>query len=46
MIDICLTQVKQPSESREPWDYYKVLKTIPGEAAWVSKSETKCTAWK
>jgi hypothetical protein len=28
------------------WDYYKVLKTIPGEAAWVSKSETKCTAWK
>jgi branched-chain amino acid transport system substrate-binding protein len=41
-----LMQVKQPSESREPWDYYKVLKTITGEAAWVSKSETKCAVWK
>jgi branched-chain amino acid transport system substrate-binding protein len=44
--DMYLMQVKQPSESREPWDYYKVLKTITGEAAWVSKSETKCAVWK
>src|SRR5688572_4069933 len=28
-----LVEVKSPSESREPWDYYKVVATIPAEEA-------------
>lgn len=29
--DMYLMEVKKPSESKEPWDYYKILATIPGE---------------
>jgi branched-chain amino acid transport system substrate-binding protein len=28
-----LVEVKKPEESRYPWDYYKILQTIPGEEA-------------
>jgi branched-chain amino acid transport system substrate-binding protein len=28
-----LFEVKQPSESRQPWDYYKLLSTTPAEQA-------------
>ncbi|WP_423958523.1 ABC transporter substrate-binding protein [Bradyrhizobium sp.] len=31
--DLMLVQVKSPEESRYPWDYYKILATIPGDAA-------------
>jgi branched-chain amino acid transport system substrate-binding protein len=31
--DLILVQVKSPEESKYPWDYYKVLTTIPGEDA-------------
>lgn len=31
--DLMLVQVKTPAESKYPWDYYKVLAHIPGEAA-------------
>jgi len=31
--DLMLAQVKSPEESKYPWDYYKVLTTIPGEQA-------------
>jgi branched-chain amino acid transport system substrate-binding protein len=31
--DVHLVQVKTPEESKYPWDYYKVLATIPGEEA-------------
>jgi hypothetical protein len=31
--DMYLVEVKKPEESRYPWDYYKILKTIPGEEA-------------
>ena len=44
--DMYLMQVKKPSESTEPWDYYKVLETIPGEYAFGSKQETRCPLWK
>lgn len=44
--DMYLMQVKTPSESKEPWDYYKVLETIPGEYAFGSKAETRCKLWK
>jgi branched-chain amino acid transport system substrate-binding protein len=26
-------QVKTPAESKYPWDYYKVIRTMPGEEA-------------
>jgi branched-chain amino acid transport system substrate-binding protein len=31
--DLYLAQVKTPEESTAPWDYYKVLTTIPGDQA-------------
>ena len=41
-----LMQVKPQSESKYPWDYYKVVQTIPGEDAFTTKAETKCSLWK
>ncbi len=31
--DMYLVQVKTPAESKYPWDYFKVLRTIPGDEA-------------
>ncbi|MBW7961928.1 ABC transporter substrate-binding protein [Bradyrhizobium sp. BR 10261] len=31
--DLWLVQVKTPEESKYPWDYYKILTTIPGDKA-------------
>jgi branched-chain amino acid transport system substrate-binding protein len=31
--DLYLAQVKTPQESKAPWDYYKILATIPGDKA-------------
>lgn len=44
--DMYLMQVKKPSESKYPWDYYKLVSTIPGNQAYLTKAETKCAAWK
>jgi branched-chain amino acid transport system substrate-binding protein len=44
--DMYLMQVKTPEASTEPWDYYNVVETIKGEAAWTPKAETKCPLWK
>jgi branched-chain amino acid transport system substrate-binding protein len=44
--DMFLMQVKTPAESKYPWDYYKVVQTIPGDQAFTTKAETKCAAWK
>lgn len=44
--DMYLMEVKKPSESKYPWDYYKVVQTIPGDQAYATKAETKCAAWK
>jgi branched-chain amino acid transport system substrate-binding protein len=37
-----LVQVKSPEESKYPWDYYKVLRTIPADEAFPSVEEQKC----
>jgi len=37
-----LAQVKAPEESTGPWDYYKILKTIPAAEAFPSVAEQKC----
>ena len=44
--DMYLMQVKTPAESKYPWDYYKVVATIPGAQAFATKAETKCSLWK
>ncbi|HEX7646047.1 MAG TPA: ABC transporter substrate-binding protein, partial [Noviherbaspirillum sp.] len=44
--DMYLMEVKKPSESKYPWDYYKVVQTIPGEQAYMTKAESKCAFWK
>ncbi|MCI4660319.1 MAG: ABC transporter substrate-binding protein [Neomegalonema sp.] len=40
--DMYLVKVKSPSESKGPWDYYEVLRTIPGEEAYGPLSESTC----
>jgi branched-chain amino acid transport system substrate-binding protein len=44
--DMYLMQVKAPDKSTEPWDYYNVVETLKGEAAWTTKADTKCPLWK
>ena len=44
--DMFLMQVKSPAESKYPWDYYKVVQTIPGDQAFTSKADSKCASWK
>lgn len=40
--DMYLVQVKKPSESRYPWDYYTVKITIPGDEAFQSLKDSRC----
>jgi branched-chain amino acid transport system substrate-binding protein len=44
--DMYLMEVKKQSESKYPWDYYKVAQTIPAAQAWTTKAESKCALWK
>lgn len=41
--DMYLIEVKAPAESKGPWDYYKVQRTIPGDQAAIPLSESKCS---
>ncbi|MBN9585278.1 MAG: ABC transporter permease [Afipia sp. 62-7] len=40
--DMYVYEVKKPSESKYPWDYYKLRATIPGDEAFRPLSESKC----
>jgi branched-chain amino acid transport system substrate-binding protein len=40
--DMYLVEVKKPSESKYPWDYYRVKQTIPGAEAFQPLSKSKC----
>ena len=40
--DMYLVQVKTPEESKGPWDYYKVLRTIPGDEAFRPIEQSAC----
>ncbi len=44
--DMYLVEVKSPKESTKPWDYLKVIKTMPGDQVFTTKAETKCALWK
>ncbi|WP_407115613.1 ABC transporter substrate-binding protein [Bradyrhizobium sp. LMG 9283] len=40
--DMYLFEVKKPSESKKPWDYYKLLATVPGDKAFFTAKESGC----
>ena len=40
--DMYLFEVKKPSESQGPWDYYKLLASVPGDDAFRPMSEGGC----
>ncbi len=40
--DMYLLQVKKPDESKEPWDYFNVLATIPGKEAYLDPAKAGC----
>ena len=44
--DMYLMEVKKPAESKYPWDYYKLVATVPGAQAYVTKAESTCSLWK
>jgi len=44
--DMYLMQVKSPAESKQPWDYYKVVAKLPADQVWTTKAESKCELWK
>jgi branched-chain amino acid transport system substrate-binding protein len=40
--DVDVFQVKAPEESQYPWDFYKLVSTVPGEQAFLSLAESGC----
>lgn len=40
--DMYLVQVKKPSESKRPWDYFNVKAVIPGDQAFQPLGESRC----
>ena len=44
--DMYLFQVKSPQESKAPWDYYKRIATVPGDQAFITPAESKCSLLK
>jgi branched-chain amino acid transport system substrate-binding protein len=40
--DMYLFEVKKPSESKKPWDYYKQLAVVPGDQAFFTAKESGC----
>jgi branched-chain amino acid transport system substrate-binding protein len=40
--DMYLFEVKAPSESKKPWDYYKQIAVIPGDQAFFTAKESGC----
>jgi len=40
--DMYLARVKTPAESKGPWDYYRIIRTIPGDQAYQSFEASGC----
>ncbi|MBE0618534.1 MAG: ABC transporter substrate-binding protein [Proteobacteria bacterium] len=40
--DMYLVQVKAPAESKGEWDYYKIVRTIPGDEAYMPLDKSTC----
>ncbi len=41
--DLYLFEVKKPSESKRPYDYYRQLATVPGDRAYATLAESGCS---
>jgi len=37
-----LFQIKSPAESQYPWDFYKLIATVPVEQAFQPLSDSRC----
>ncbi|QQO14504.1 ABC transporter substrate-binding protein [Bradyrhizobium diazoefficiens] len=40
--DMYLFEVKKPSESKKPWDYYKQIAVVPGDQAFFTAKDSGC----
>jgi branched-chain amino acid transport system substrate-binding protein len=40
--DMYVMRVKTPSESKYPWDYYRVVKKLSGEQAFGKLADSAC----
>lgn len=40
--DLYVLEVKTPAESKRPWDYLKLIRTVPGDQAFRPLSESEC----
>jgi hypothetical protein len=40
--DMYLARVKKPEQSKEPWDYFEIVRTVKGDDAFRPVSESKC----
>jgi branched-chain amino acid transport system substrate-binding protein len=40
--DMYLARVKKPSESKKPWDYYEIVRTISGDDAYLPLAQSPC----
>jgi branched-chain amino acid transport system substrate-binding protein len=40
--DVYVFQVKSPEESKYPWDYYKLVSTVPGQQAFLTLEQSGC----
>jgi branched-chain amino acid transport system substrate-binding protein len=40
--DFYLFEVKKPTESKAPWDYYKLIQTVPGDQAFRPLDKGEC----
>ncbi|MGB6240994.1 MAG: ABC transporter substrate-binding protein [Castellaniella sp.] len=46
MHDMYLAQVKKPEQSKAPWDYYNIVRTLPAESVYGPESESTCSLLK
>ncbi|WP_298017416.1 ABC transporter substrate-binding protein [uncultured Castellaniella sp.] len=46
MHDMYLAQVKKPDQSKAPWDYYNIVRTLPAESVYGPESESTCALLK
>jgi branched-chain amino acid transport system substrate-binding protein len=44
--DMFLYEVKSQADSKYPWDYYKLMATVPGDQAFLSPSKSQCALLK
>jgi branched-chain amino acid transport system substrate-binding protein len=42
MFDVELYRVKSPAESKYPWDYLKLVKTIPADQVFPPLAQSTC----